>query len=136
MQVIRDKGFTNAICVATFESNDNDFKSLFIAKKSNGSWVHVTGDGFQAGFTFTIKKELLATSFDYARDIWGFKDDEITSDAYKAKMLAIFGFEITSEELGALQYAYEELAGVNKSEMAKIQAYYLKKLIAKIEKIA
>lgn len=45
----------------------------------------------------------------------------------------MLGFEITKEEVGALEYARDIFSSPNQSEMAEINAHYLTKLLKKLK---
>lgn len=139
IQMITDAGYTNIIKVASFQA-DNSIKNMYIAKFKYYRFVTVDHDMsdnkvFVTGELFKDKQSIMAKAYDFLINSWGFKDNEIVEEVKQANILSKLGFTITKEELGALQYAYDCFSGINQSEMAEINAFYLNRLIKKVEKI-
>jgi hypothetical protein len=139
IQMINDAGYTNVARIASF-LDDNSIKNMYIAKFKDYRFVTVDRDMsdnkvFVTGEVFKDKQSIMAKAYDFLINSWGFKDNEISEDVKQANILSKIGFNVTKEELGALQYACDCFSDINQSEMAEINAFYLNKLIKKIEKI-
>lgn len=138
IKILKDAGFENIKLVATFESNGLDFKSMYIAKYGKFyRFVQIdstlSNHVWSVGEPYNSIKDIMSDAYIYLKSIWSFKDEEITEEVKKAHQTAMLGFEITKEEIGALEYARDIFSSPNQSEMAEINAYYLTKLLKKLK---
>lgn len=137
MQSIKDSGFySDVVTVATFATDDKDFKNMFLVKTVNKEYrfcqVDVSGIVCCVGDFYKTRKDALSSAYDYLTNVWSFKDSEITTEVKNAPRMKTKEITITDEELGALEYAKYILSDVNQTEMAEMHAFYLSKLLTKL----
>lgn len=139
IKILKDAGFDSIKLVASFNKDDLDFKNMYVAKFGKYfRFVQIdkrSDHVWSVGDPCLTLKSIMSCAYNYLNGVWGFKEEEVTEEVKKAHQLAVLGFEITREEIGAIEYARDRFASPDQSEMAEINAYYLSKLLKKLKNL-
>ena len=109
---------------------DHPDVNLYIANQIGIGFRFVCGDKFMGSFhtvwgIYSSYYDILTESYAYLKDSWSNMDDRYISDVCKNQTS-----RLTSEEIGAIQAAYEYLQ--DGSEQQQMAAFYLQKAIKKL----